>query len=564
MPSVGRPSANLSDFIASVQTDFNQRLLSKADAAAIYQTRENAASASESIDENSQKIEQMQLVDSNLLSNISGVAPRGHSDLWQLATGPADSCLFITYFPSVNRLYSSSGFPNTHEAYYSTDGGANWSGLNFNLNPINPVYIGYNNAGLYIALTWTNEYTRIFTSEDGVNFENDEHNIPLKVYCYNVEYFKGLFIVSVDADANHLIWTSPDGRIWTPRVTPTTSTLVNAITFASDGNQIIGVTDSYSGAMRSFDGITWQPVFGITTGIATIAYSAEQKIWLCFSPNGVGFTSADGLNWTNIGTIVPTVGVIGLIWVGNNINRWYLAGPALVSHNYSLWSTHDPRISPFFNSELDGAIVNLQAYSQIRYVPSFDRFVIGLSYIGAAYSTPRIRDIKASSNNIRVRNSPVKTSKYSAAVDFNIASTAAETVIAPTTNLGSLMYQAAQPVGMKINISLVLRNTSAAGDTLTLRLKTQAGALITHAIPVAGGSTSLPARVKITLIVRTSSISCCSTVMQSAIASSTEYATPAYNPLIANTFSMTAQWGAALSTCAVSQFNVSTDFINGA
>ncbi len=156
------------------------------------------------------------------------------------------------------------------------------------------------------------------------------------------------------------------------------------------------------------------------------------------------------------------------------------------------------------------------------------------------------------------------TDKYSGAVDFAIASTTTETAIVPVTSIGSLVYQKSQPVGMKIKFSMILLNTSAAGDTLTLRFKTQAGTLLTHPIVVAGGATSLVTRVKGSFIVRTATLSMATTVNQSGVIGTSVSATPAYNPAIANTFSVTAQWGAALSTCTVTQYNVSTSFINGA
>lgn len=562
MPNVGGPTANLSDFIAAVQTNVFELMLSKSDAAITYQTKSDAATMQSNTDTISEEVKQSQIADGNLLSNISGIAPRGQGDFWQLASGIGGSCMLLSYISSINRVYGTSGVSTPVGAFYSSDGGVTWSSVIFDIAPTMPVIIGYDGVGTFVGLTFEYGNARIYTSGDGINFTS-VGTLTSILKSYSIARFNGLFIAGVDTDSTHRISTSPDGIIWTPRVTPAFGSVVNGWTFETDGTQLIAVCDAYSGAMRTFDGVEWSSTSGITTGMSTIAYSSEQKLWLCLSPTGIGFTSTDGLNWSNIGTVSPVTGAIGLIWVGNNINRWYLSVKS-TALNYSIATTDDPRTTPFFMVELDGAVANSMAYSQIRYIPLYNRFIIGLTSIGVAYSTPRIRDIKASSDNIRVRNCPVVTSKYSGIADFSIASTTTETSVVPSASIGSLAYQAAQPVGMKIKISLVMQNTSAAGDTLTLRFKTQAGTLLTHAIPVAGGASNLVTRIKASLVVRTATISCCSTVMQSGLASTSVYAAPGFNPAILNTFSVTAQWGAALSTCTVNQFNLLTEFINGA
>jgi hypothetical protein len=562
MPNVGGPVANLSDFIAAVQTNMFELLLSKSDAESIYQTRAAANAAAAAIASNASAISTSIIADVNLLSNISGVAPRGQSDLWTVPPGLTASCESLIYFADINKLYGYSGSLVSNGANYSSDGGLTWSAITTDVPFTTAVIVGYNGSDKFVALSIYGGTTRIYSSSNGTSFTAGAM-LASETIGSSIPWFNNLFITGIHTDATHWISTSPDGVTWTPRLTPDFTGTGNYIGFATDGTQLIAVGDGYVGAARTFDGISWHPTFGITTSISTIAYSSDQNLWLCLSPNGVGFTSTDGLNWTNVGTIWPATGAVGLTWVGDGINRWYLAGPS-PSLNYGLWSTNDPRTTSFFNVSLDGALIDAQSYSFVLYLPTYNRFVMGLTGLKFAYSTPRIRDIKASSDNIRVRNSPVTTSKYSGTADFTIASTVTETLIIPSTSIGSLAYQAQQPVGMKINISLVMQNTSAAGDTLTLRFKTQSGTLLTHTIPVAGGATNLVTLVKASFVVRTATLSCCSTVSQSLMADSSVYAIPAYNPAILNTFSVTAQWGAALSTCTVNQFNISTDFINGA
>lgn len=569
MPQPGGPSANLSDFIGAVQTNMNEFLLSKADAANTYQTLAAASSSDSGAAASASAITQVEVISSNLSSNISGLAPRGQSDLWTVPPGVPGPCESLIYFADIDRLY---GFPRStigNGLRYSDDGGLTWAETVPDVPYIAPMVTGYNGTDKFIALpNAIAGVPHVYSSTDGINFT--EGAIVTGHYGLSIPWFNNMFVAAIWTNGTQRISTSPDGVTWTSRPTPGVATGgPNYVMFATDGTQLIAVYDGYAGAMRSLDGINWSPVFGITVGLGGIAYSPEQGLWLGLSPDGLEFTSSDGLNWTYIGLLGSNLGSIGISWVGHGINRWYLASPIqtsppLPNFNYSLWSTDDPRTTPFFSVPLDGTLADPQGYSIVLYLPTYDRFVMGLTENKFAYSTSRSRDIKAASDNIRVRNCPVATSKYSAAADFNIASTIVETVIAPSSSIGSLTYQAPQPIGSKINLSLVMQNTSPLGDTLTLRFKTQDGTLLTHAIPVAGGADGLATLVNATFVVRTATLSTCSTISQSGIADSSKYAIPAYNPAIFNTFSVTAQWGDSLSTCSVKQFNVSTDFINGA
>ena len=108
----------------------------------------------------------------------------------------------------------------------------------------------------------------------------------------------------------------------------------------------------------------------------------------------------------------------------------------------------------FVGCEVDGTLPiggGLQyglLYDQLR-----GRFLI--SYNASPWvsvGTPRPNDIKALSDNIRVRNSPVAVGLYSGYTDIVVANSTTETTLTPSTGaIGSMFLQAPQPLGMTID-----------------------------------------------------------------------------------------------------------------
>jgi len=150
---------------------------------------------------------------------------------------------------------------------------------------------------------------------------------------------------------------------------------------------------------------------------------------------------------------------------------------------------------------------------------------------------------------------PVCVDLYSAGASVVVANTAVETALAPAAGgIGAMTLQAPQPVGMAIALGATFIVSSAAGDTLTFRINSQAGTLATFVYGVGGGTFNLAVNLRASLTVRAATIASSIVIEDNTpnlgIISA---ATAAYNPLIQNTLTLTAQWGAALSSCEMQQ-----------
>ncbi len=166
--------------------------------------------------------------------------------------------------------------------------------------------------------------------------------------------------------------------------------------------------------------------------------------------------------------------------------------------------------------------------------------------------------------DMKVSSRPVSLDQYSSYANVSVASTMTETTIVPQSSmLGAFVFAAGQPVGMTVRIKFALALTSAAGDTFTIRIKTQGATLYSNALTVAGSSTDVPVCFDGLVTVRSATAATSATTIfgttSRAIISS-----GAYDPAVENTLNVTVQWGAALSTCTVSQVLATTHFHNGA
>jgi len=549
MPGAGGPSSNLAQYINDVQTRLTETMLSRSDAALSYETKESADAIIASVNENTTAIGAIDTTSSGSATLGSPLAPPGQRDSWQ-GTGSVLTSGRFRYFAGFDKIFVSA----TGSLSYSSDGGATFAPCVFDIAPIGLPQVSANST-IVVVVTFEGE---TYTSSNGINFTKGQIITPIADMSYNIIWYKGLFIVGDNTAVGRTIITSPDGINWTHR----SSTLIH-YTFAASPDIIVSVGPTAPYAAYSIDGITWSGTTSVLTSTSSVAWSPEKNEFLLITSAGVGFVSSDGASWTSVGSIGRPNLNDQLFWVADDINRWYFAAVDTAG-NYSLWSTPDARIA-FVGSNLDGSIIKSHREAARDYSASRKSFMIGLTSTPFfVYSTQRPNDLKSISDNTRVRGSPVATSKYSGGISFAITNTTTETTIVPSTSIGSLVYQASQPVGMRIKFAIGMANTSAAGDTLTLRFKSQAGTLTTHPIVVGAGASALATRVKGSFVVYASTISALTMATQSGVLSTLVSATPAYNRAIQNTFSITAQWGAALSTCTITQFNVSTSFINGA
>jgi hypothetical protein len=119
----------------------------------------------------------------------------------------------------------------------------------------------------------------------------------------------GLFLaVCIDAPNNlnnFSVATSPDGQVWTPRVTPTTGYTWGSICWSPTlrlavAVSISGTTDRI---MTSPDGANWTlRAHVVSQNLRKVCWSEELGLFFIVATSGTGnriITSPDGTNWTN-------------------------------------------------------------------------------------------------------------------------------------------------------------------------------------------------------------------------------------------------------------------------
>lgn len=483
-------------------------------------------------------------------NQVEPVAPFGQRDLWTASS--SNSAGELVYSPYLDILWAS---PSSGLSY-SNNGGASFTNCVFDHTPTF-VSVGFNSS-LVVAL---DDSGQAFTSPDGINFTRQASGLSIKVNADYIMFFNGLFIASDYNTAGMGMASSPDGITWSSH--PTTFIADNY----SANSQIavsVGSTRAPYG-QYSLDGIVWVDLpTPLSENSQSVAWSQDKQQWMILTaPSGLIYTSLDGIHFTLSSAVGPTF-TWGLLWLGAPYDRWYTA--ALDSAgNLGLWTTIDSSLS-FVSTHLDGSIKDSVGQHQpFVYMPSRKSFALS-PYTGSPiciYSTSRPFDLKAVSDNIRVRGFPVMVGNFSSYADVNINNTTTETSILSASALGSMVLQASQPQGMYMKIVTFMNAISAAGDTLTIRVKNQAGTIqtIVIAIPVTAG---IGVTIKIYLTVRSATIQCNSEFLVSATANVTTISNVAYNPAIENTFNITAQWGANVNQLDVNQVYSMIGFRNGA
>jgi hypothetical protein len=556
------PLQNAIQYINAVAAELRQSLLSKVDAQRLYTPLGTTTNLNTEVATNTANITTLQQDQIAIAGAAEPIAPPGLRDLWQNAS---QTGTILSYIASTNTLYADG-------LHYSTNGGLAWSPVVYNISPGAGTIIGYNGANLWVALVNNGGGATLpYTSSDGINF-TAHTAFPNTTFIYgtNVEWFAsaGLFVVFALSGSSTLgILTSSDGITWTPQTTPTIGTIDEQTGIAVSHGSICVVAIGSSGnvLLYSMDGIAWNVANGGPSSNANgLVYSPDRAEWFVQAGfTGQGYRSTDGINWSSLG-VVGDASAIQVIWVPT-FERYYM--PTVDAYgNYSLRTTYDLTI-PFEGSFLDGATPSSHVDDQTMvYIPQYNRFLIGGAIAaGIGYSTARPFDIKAVSDNIRVLGFPVIVSNYSTYADTTVASTTTETNLSTTaSSLGTLTLATQQPQGMVINFAIGLLATSSAGDTLTIRIKTQSATMLTLAIAVPATSTNLPITINARFTVEASNLRVLATAIAGATNSTVISGFPAYTRTQANTFSVTGQWGAAVNSCTMNQLLVTSAFPNGA
>jgi hypothetical protein len=179
--------------------------------------------------------------------------------------------------------------------------------------------------------------------------------------------------------------------------------------------------------------------------------------------------------------------------------------------------------------------------------------------------TPRPNDIKALSDNIRVRNSPVAVGLYSGYTDIVVTNSTTETTLTPDTGaIGSMFLQAPQPLGMTIETSFTVLASSTGGDTLTFRLKTGATNLLYIQVTVPKASSNLVIRGVFNTVIRATTAASSGHIQVGTVTVVGAAPAVGYTRTAGNTLNVTAQWSVAASTLTMSQIKLDSTFRNGA
>jgi hypothetical protein len=143
-------------------------------------------------------------------------------------------------------------------------------------------------------------------------------------------------------------------------------------------------------------------------------------------------------------------------------------------------------------------------------------------------------------------------SNYSTYADTTCNNTVAETDISSSGSaVGSLTLAAGQPLGMIYSLNLCMVATSAAGDTLTIRVKVNGGLLYSHVLTIPALSVALPITISARITIRNGNVHVCSLSNQNGTQAFLVSSAIVYDRTISDTWSVTAQWGANVNqlTC---------------
>lgn len=327
----------------------------------------------------------------SIQSQSDSLAPAGLRDTWQIPPGLAFDGAFISYLPGPDILYSGAFPPQ-----YSLDGGITFAPVVFDIPPP-----GASTTGIYydgIGKWFTNSYSVLdptYTSVDGINFVSSGIIPPGVPYSWQSLWVPrlNLWVSGYILGAGSAIATSPDGINWTQRATPVDMTgSFNGTSLMDTGDLLVLVG---TGSIWSVDGINWNAGSGVSAYCQAACYSPDRKEFLA-TGGGTNelFQSNDGKTWVSLG-LKGQYAVVSMIWVGGNIQHYYLNHPndpvygGSVANVYAIFSCADPLTQAFEATFMRGADSRNMAYSAVIYDASREHFVVGLNSVGVAYSTSR-------------------------------------------------------------------------------------------------------------------------------------------------------------------------------
>ncbi len=157
---------------------------------------------------------------------------------------------------------------------------------------------------------------KIYTSKDGISWSSN--NVLLKE-VWGIAYNESLWIaIGNRTGSAYCILTSPDGKSWTSRVSPYTSS-ARGICWGNN----LWVVGQYGRITTSPDGINWT-VYGYFYSISSVnGIGWNGSLFIAVSSNSGYLTSPDGINWTE--REFPFYG--GLYWRAVwNGSLWVITG----------------------------------------------------------------------------------------------------------------------------------------------------------------------------------------------------------------------------------------------
>jgi len=479
------------------------------------------------------------------------IAPPGQRDDWRLLS-PSSAAGPYLFYDEFLDVVVDFGFLEVVAT--SQDQGDTWSST-YDIAPTGPQTAGYNES-LIVAIGNTTQET--YTCTDGVTFVKGSNHPGTLVESYYVHWFSAasLFVVGV-SNFGERIMTSPDGLTWTLNLIG----FGPALTIKSNSTICVAVGSTAPYAMWSENGTVWTLTSTPISSTRSLEWSEDRKEFVSIGlSDNIVYQSTDGKTWTATGITVPQSMNDTLKWIPT-LGRYYYSAPD-EDGNYSLWSSTSP-YQQFVGTHLDGASVNVPTYA-LAYLAAYNRFLIGLNDVPFVAIGTLSNKIKALSDDIVVRGAPVQVCKFSGYSIFPVNNTTVETVISsPTDSIGSYVFQASQPLGMKWFHKLVLDASSLGGDSLTINYKNNGVGLL-HSILIV-----IPPLTFGAIIL----VDCMATIQDGAIVLSSSAvggnlpiysSTPTgYNRNQENTLSITATWGTNVNQLLVLDQGLSVLFMNG-
>lgn len=188
----------------------------------------------------------------------------------------------------------------------------------------------------------------------------------------------------------------------------------------------------------------------------------------------------------------------------------------------------------------DAAIVNIRSGSSTN--------ACDLGTSAAPFKTCWVKDA-----------SPAVGSHYTMYSAVTLANTTTETSLLTGTSAGSLVWSAGQALGSTINIRLNIAYSGLVTDSLTFRYKVNGTTVLTQVI----GAVALSAVGGMSLaefVVQASTVQSSVSTSVNGLVGEVTNASAAYNPAIANTFSLTGQWSGAGAPSASDSITVNYAF----